>query len=233
MKRLIATCLLAGVTAVGTTRAADPELKTDDDKAIYALGLFLGSRAQLNSFMFTPSEIAILQMGIADQANEKPKLDLQQSVSLIQPWAAKRMPQAANQRAPIEKKKGKEFLEPIAAKPTSKKTPSGAVYEVVTEGKGTSPVRADSVKVNYRGTLVDGREFDSSAGSPVTFKMTQLVRCWGEVLEFMKPGGKVKLYCPSDSAYGDTGHGANIPPGATLVFDLELIEIVKPDAPAK
>jgi FKBP-type peptidyl-prolyl cis-trans isomerase len=227
MKRLLACCVLAGFAAAGVAVAADPELKTDDDKAIYALGLFLGSRAQLNSFALTPSEIAILQMGIADQANEKPKLDPQQSVSLIQPFAAKRMPQAASQRAPLEKKKGKEFLDPIAAKPTSKKTASGAVYEVVTEGKGTSPVPTDSVKVNYRGTLVNGREFDSTKNGPATFKMTQLVKCWTEVLEFMKPGGKVKLYCPSDSAYGDTGHGADIPPGATLVFDLELVEVIK------
>ena len=236
MKRLIVTCLLAGLTAVGTTRAADPELKTDDDKALYALGAFLAARGNLNAFALTPNELAILQMGISDLANEKPlKLDLEKSMSAIQAFAAKRMPAAADARAVVEKKKGKAYLETVAAKPTVKKMPSGFYMEALTEGKGPSPVSTDSVKVNYKGALIDGKVFDESAksGGPATFKVTQLVPCWRQALEFMKPGGKAKVYCPPELGYGDVWHGIDIPPGSTMVFDLELLEIVKPDAAAK
>ena len=234
MKRLLAICLLSGLTAVGTAAAADPELKTADDKAVYALGAFLAARGSLNALALTPNELAILQMGISDQATEKPlKVDLEKSMSDIQTFATKRMPAAADARAIIEKKKGKAYLETVAAKPAVKKKGSGFYMETVAEGQGTSPVPADTVKVNYKGTLVDGKVFDESAksGGPSTFRVGQVVRCWQEALEFMKPGGKAKVYCPPELAYGDVWHGMDIPPGSTLVFELELLEIVKPDAP--
>jgi FKBP-type peptidyl-prolyl cis-trans isomerase FkpA len=235
MKRLLASCLLAALAVVGTATAADPELKTADDKAIYALGAFLAARGSLNALALTPNELAILQMGVSDEANEKPlKVELDKSMPDIQNFATKRMPAAADARAAVEKKKGKTYLETVAAKPTVKKMGSGWYMETVAEGKGTSPVNSDSVKVNYKGALVDGKVFDESAraGGPSTFRVGQVVKCWQEALEYMKPGGKAKVYCPPDLAYGDVWHGMDIPPGSTLVFDLELLEIVKPDAPA-
>lgn len=236
MKRLIALGLFAGLVTAGAAAAAEPELKTDDDKAIYALGAFLAARGQLNAFALSPNELAIIQLGVSDEANEKPlKVDLEKYMQNIQTFAAKRMPAAADARAIVEKKKGKAFLDPIAAKPGLKKTASGAIMEIVTEGKGASPVVADTVKANYTGALVNGKVFDSSAksGGPATFRVGQTVKCWQEALEYMKVGGKAKVYCPPETGYGDVWHGIEIPPGSTLVFDIELVEIVKPEAAAK
>jgi len=111
------------------------------------------------------------------------------------------------------------------------------VYQSLVEGKGASPNQTDVVKVNYRGTLVDGREFDSSyrRNRALEFKLDNVIPCWGEGLKLMKPGGKAKLVCPPELAYGDSGAGEMILPGATLVFDVELLEVqpaVKPPVPA-
>ncbi len=224
MKRFFVSCVLAGLVAAGAACAADPEMKTDDDKTIYALGLDLGGK--LAVFKMTPAELEFLKAGISDATLKKPsKVDLATFGPKINTLAQSRMSAGATD----EKKKGKAFLETIAAKPNIKKTGSGLLMETITEGTGASPVPSDTVKVNYKGTTIDGTEFDASAkhGGPSTFRVDQVVKCWQEGLEFMKIGGKAKLYCPADIAYGDRGQGANIPPGATLVFDIELLEIVK------
>lgn len=223
MKRFFVFCVLAGITAVGTACAADPELKTDDDKTLYALGLVISN--QLGTFKLTPAELAIVEAGLSDGTLKKPpKVVLDTYGPKIKTLAEARQAAIANE----EKKKGKAFLETIAAKKDIKKTGTGLLMETITEGTGKNPAATDKVKVNYKGTLIDGTEFDSSAkhGGPATFTLDQVIKCWTEGLEFMKPGGKAKLYCPADIAYGDRGQGA-IPPGATLIFEVELLEIVK------
>ncbi len=132
-----------------------------------------------------------------------------------------------------EKKKGTAYLETIAAKPGIKKTESGLLMETVTAGTGKSPVANDKVKVNYKGSLIDGKVFDSSEkhGGPyaVTVAGTPpIIKCWNEALELMKVGGKAKIYCPAELSYGDRPNG-EIPAGATLLFDLELVEITAPE----
>jgi len=103
------------------------------------------------------------------------------------------------------------------------------VYIAATAGKGDSPKPVDTVKVHYKGTLPDGREFDSSykRNSPAEFRLDGVIKCWTEGLQKMKPGGKAQLVCPPNLAYGDSGAGELILPGATLVFDVELLEIKK------
>jgi FKBP-type peptidyl-prolyl cis-trans isomerase FkpA len=120
----------------------------------------------------------------------------------------------------------KAYIEKAAAQPGAVKTDSGLVYQELTPGTGTSPKATDTVKVNYRGTLVDGTEFDSSykRNAPAQFALNSVIRCWTEGVQKMKMGGKSRLVCPSDLAYGDNGR-PSIPGGATLVFEIELLEV--------
>jgi FKBP-type peptidyl-prolyl cis-trans isomerase FkpA len=226
MKRFFVICALAGLVATGTACAADPELKTDDDKTFYALGLVLAN--QLAPFKMTPEELALVQAGLTDGSLKKPpKVEVETYGPKIKPLADAR--QAAG--AVDEKKKGKAYLDTIAAKPGIRKTSTGLLIETITEGTGKLPVPNDKVKVNYKGTLIDGKVFDESAKHGGPYQVTiagqpPIIKCWNEALVLMKVGGKAKIYCPSEIAYGDRPNG-EIPAGASLVFELELVEIVK------
>ena len=114
-----------------------------------------------------------------------------------------------------------------AKEPGAAVMPSGLVYKSIKEGSGTSPKATDSVKVNYRGTFPDGKEFDSSKpGQPAEFALNGVIKCWTEGVQMMKPGGKARLTCPSAIAYGERGAGGGlIPPNATLVFEVELLAV--------
>jgi len=109
------------------------------------------------------------------------------------------------------------------------KTASGLIYTELKAGSGPSPAATDTVKVNYRGTLADGTEFDSSykRGQPAEFPLNRVIPCWTEGVQKMKVGGKAKLVCPPSIAYGDRGAGRAVPPGATLTFEVELLDIKK------
>jgi FKBP-type peptidyl-prolyl cis-trans isomerase FkpA len=108
-------------------------------------------------------------------------------------------------------------------------TPSGMVYQSIKEGTGASPAATDVVRVHYRGTFQDGREFDSSykRGEPTEFPLNRVIPCWTEGVQRMKPGGKAKLTCPPAIAYGERGAGGVIPPNATLQFEIELLSVKK------
>lgn len=108
-------------------------------------------------------------------------------------------------------------------------TPSGLVYRSLTEGKGDTPAATDTVRVHYRGTFPDGKEFDSShsRGQPASFPLNRVIKCWTEGVQLMKTGGKAKLTCPSAIAYGERGAGGAVPPNAILVFEVELLGIQK------
>jgi FKBP-type peptidyl-prolyl cis-trans isomerase FkpA len=224
MKRFVVPCVLAGLLAAGTVCAADLEPKTDDDKTLYALGLVFAN--QLGVFKLTPAELEMIKAGMTDGILKKPaKVELETYGPKIKALADTRIAAGAAE----EKKKGKAYLDTIAAKPKIKKTASGLLMETITEGSGKSPGPTDKVKVNYKGTLIDGKVFDSSEkhGGPQTISLGPgIVKCWVEGLGMMKTGGKAKLYCPAELGYGDHPQG-EIPAGASLVFDVELLEIVK------
>jgi FKBP-type peptidyl-prolyl cis-trans isomerase FkpA len=114
-----------------------------------------------------------------------------------------------------------------AAKPATSTTASGLVYQSLRDGTGDSPAASDTVKVHYRGTLTDGKEFDSSykRGEPTEFPLNRVIKCWTEGVQLMKVGGKARLTCPPAIAYGERGAGGVIPPNATLQFEIELLEI--------
>ena len=125
--------------------------------------------------------------------------------------------------------RGKAFLEENAKKEGVKTLPSGLQYRVIQEGSGATPGATDTVTVNYRGTLIDGTEFDSSysRGKPATFRADRVIRGWTEALQMMKEGAKWELFIPPDLAYGERGAGGKIGPNSTLVFEVELVSVGK------
>jgi FKBP-type peptidyl-prolyl cis-trans isomerase FkpA/FKBP-type peptidyl-prolyl cis-trans isomerase FklB len=225
--RRIAITITVLLLSCATARAAEPALETDDQKTLYAIGLALGR--SLDRFKLTPEELVFVQSGIADVVlDREKKVDQAAYNSKIQALQQTRTAALAAD----EKKAGATYLAKAAAESGAKKTDSGIVYSVITPGKGEVPKAGDQVKVHYTGKLIDGTVFDSSVqrGTPATFPLTGVIKCWTEGLQLMKVGEKATLVCPSDIAYGDQGRPPMIKPGATLVFEVELIEIVKPAA---
>jgi FKBP-type peptidyl-prolyl cis-trans isomerase FkpA/FKBP-type peptidyl-prolyl cis-trans isomerase FklB len=210
--------------AVAAPAFAQAEPKTDEEKAFYAFGFNLSQ--QLSTLNLTPAELALVQAGLGDGVMKKPaKADPKEFFPKFQALARERMVAGAGE----EKKRGAEFLEKAAKEKGATKTASGIVIQEIKAGTGEQPKATDKVKVHYTGTLIDGTVFDSSVqrNAPATFPLNGVVKCWTEGLQQIKVGGKAKLICPSDLAYGDQGRPPQIKPGATLVFEVELLEIVK------
>jgi FKBP-type peptidyl-prolyl cis-trans isomerase FkpA len=200
-----------------------PKLETEDQKTLYALGLLIGRNVQ--QFNLTPAELEIVKAGIADQAlDKKPQVELQQYGPKVNMLGRKR----AEARADKEKQKGHDYAEAAAKEAGAERTTSGMIFKSISPGTGAQPTKEDTVKVNYKGTLVDGTEFDSSykRGQPAEFPLNGVIPCWTEALQKMKVGEKAKVVCPSNIAYGDGGR-PGIPGGATLTFEVELLDIVK------
>jgi len=212
------------VTGAPGVSAAQPELKTEEQKTLYALGLVLAQN--LASFALSPADLEIVKAGLADGvANKEKKVDLQAYGPKIQELQKTRVIAAS---VP-ERKAGQAFVDKAAAEKGAVKTPSGAIVTTLKPGTGATPAASDKVKVHYQGALTDGTVFDSSIerGEPITFPLNGVIKCWTEGVQQMKVGGKSRLVCPADSAYGDRGAPPKIKPGATLVFEVELLEIVK------
>jgi FKBP-type peptidyl-prolyl cis-trans isomerase FkpA/FKBP-type peptidyl-prolyl cis-trans isomerase FklB len=204
--------------------AAGPELKTDEDRTMYALGLALSQN--LVPFKLSEKEMELVKAGLSDGAlGKEKKVDLQTFGPKINALAQARLASSAS----AEKKASEPYLAKAAAEKGATKTASGLVYKEVKAGAGDAPKATDTVKVHYTGKLTDGTVFDSSVqrGEPATFPLNGVIKCWTEGVQMMKVGGKATLVCPSDIAYGDQGRPPQIKPGATLVFDVELLEIVK------
>ena len=140
----------------------------------------------------------------------------------------KKLQEFMSQKSNVEKEAGAKFLEENKKKPGVITLPSGLQYEIITKGTGPLPKATDTVKANYIGSLIDGKEFDNSykRGEPIIIPLTTVIRGWVEALQLMPVGSKWKLYIPSDLGYGDRGAGGAIPGGATLIFEIELLDIV-------
>ncbi len=194
---------------------------TDEEKTIYAVGLAV--YRSLAQFNLTPAELELVKRALSDAEANKPAVD-------VNVWGPKIQAMASARAAVVsarEKASSAAFIAKAAAEPGAIKTESGLIYKEQRGGTGASPKDTDTVRVNYRGTLVDGTEFDSSykRNDPAQFPLNGVIKCWTEGLQKMKVGGKATLVCPSDLAYGDQGR-PSIPGGATLVFEVELLDIV-------
>ena len=212
----------------GSGGGASGDPKTDDEKVFYALGLDIGKN--IDVFTMSPRELELVKAGISDVVSkQKPKVELDAVRPKIFEMARKRQ----EMRTIAEKAKGKETADKAGKEAGADKLPSGVVVKMIRPGTGDSPAEADSVKVNYEGRLADGTVFDSSykRNQPAEFSLRGVVKCWTEGLQKLKIGAKAQLTCPSDVAYGDQGRPPSIPGGATLIFDIELLEIKKAEPP--
>ncbi len=204
--------------------SADSSLKTEQDKVLYVLGVVMGQK--MASFRLTDSELEIIRQGMTDSVLNRP---LKADIATYGPKIDEVAKTRAKAFAADEKKREQPFLDKAAAAKGAVKKPSGLIYTELKAGSGPSPKTTDKVKVHYQGALTDGTIFDSSVQrkEPMTITLNQVIRCWTEGVPLMKVGGKAKLVCPSDLAYGDGGAAPKIKPGAALIFEIELIEIAK------
>jgi FKBP-type peptidyl-prolyl cis-trans isomerase FkpA len=197
-------------------------LTTDEQKTIYALGLAIGR--PLKEFNLSDAEMVIVKQALTDQAAGKPAVELETWGPKIGDLQRARMGKVSE----AEKAKGKAFADKAGAESGAVKSTTGLVYKELKAGTGKSPTAANTVRVHYKGTLIDGKEFDSSykRNMPAEFPLNGVIPCWTEGVQKMKVGGKAQLVCPSDIAYGDQGHPPDIPGGSTLVFEVELLDIL-------
>jgi len=241
--RLLALIAAASLIAACAKKEGESSysgaLDTDAQKFGYAIGIDLGKS-------LTPVkgqvDIEALKAGLDDQfKNGTSKMDdaAREAIktTVAKAMQEKQMKDRAEQ-ATKAKEEGEKFLAENGKKAGIKTTASGLQYEVLTEGKGDHPKSSDKVTVHYKGTLINGEEFDSSysRNQPVTFPLANVIPGWTEGLQLMNPGAKYKFYIPSNLGYGERGAGVKIGPNSTLIFEVELIAIAKEDAkpaPAK
>lgn len=205
---------------------SDIQITTDEDKVSYGLGINMGQQLVQGSFAGMNLDLAL--QGVADVIKSQPQrvsnMDLQAAFQAINEKLQ------AEERAQAEQAiaAGKAFLAENAKRDEVTVTESGLQYEVLLQGSGPKPAVSDTVRTHYHGTLIDGTVFDSSVerGQPAEFPVGGVIRGWTEALQLMPAGSKWKLYIPSELAYGERGAGGDIGPHTTLVFEVELLEIV-------
>jgi FKBP-type peptidyl-prolyl cis-trans isomerase FklB len=209
------------------TAASSPLLKTQQDSLSYAIGLSLANFYKQQNL--TNINTAMVVRAVNDVKNNKPLLNEQQAQTCIMNFVQK----TQAEKAVGNKKLGQEFLVANAKKPGVVTTASGLQYQIVKQGTGPKPALTDQVRVHYRGALIDGKVFDSSIdrGQPVELSVNGVIPGWTEALQLMPVGSTWKLFIPSELAYGDRPAGQSIPAGSVLVFDVQVLDIIKQAAP--
>jgi len=203
--------------------AQETELESEEEKTLYFLGSYVGQSLR-DRYRLEPDEIDMVVRGIEETLRgEAMELDEQVYGPRINELGQERMAAAVAE----EKAAGSAYLEKMAAEEGAVRTESGLIFRRLEEGDGASPSPGDTVTAHYHGTFRDGTVFDSSIerGKPTDFRLTGVIKCWTEALQRMKVGGKARITCPPDLAYGDRGVPPTIPGGATLTFEVELIDI--------
>ena len=229
MKRRIAMAMCAAVALSGAAFAADaPELKTDKEKISYSIGMNLGGSLKRDSIEVDPDMLA---KGLKDSyGGGKTLLTEDQARQALEDFQKTLMAKKAETMQKLSEKNkadGEKFLAENGKKESVKTLPSGLQYKEIAPGTGKSPKTTDTVTTHYKGTLIDGTEFDSSykRGEPVSFPVSGVIAGWTEALQLMKEGAKWQLFVPPNLAYGERGAGREIGPNATLIFEVELISI--------
>lgn len=216
--------LVAAVSVIGLVGCNKPDLKSDKGQASYAIGQQIGKNLKAQNIDIDAKTLAAsLQDAMAGKSELKDD-EIQKAMMKLQEMAMKKQ----QEEAEGNKKKSAEFLEKNKTADGVKTTASGLQYIVVKEGEGATPSKSDTVKCHYTGTLTTGEKFDSSVdrGQPAEFPVAGVIPGWTEALQLMKVGGKMKLFIPPELAYGASGR-PGIPPNSALVFEVELLDIVK------
>lgn len=217
--------LLASISACNKGASKEPALTTDKAKVSYVIGQQIGMQLKTEKL---DVDTDVLAASIGEVlAGKKARLSQEEMMAAMQKVQGNaQAQQEADGKANLEK--GQKFLADNKAKPNVKTTASGLQYEVITEGKGASPKATDTVKVHYKGTLIDGTVFDNSydRGTPIEFPLNGVIKGWTEGLQLVKVGSKTKFVIPAELAYGSMARPA-IPANSTLVFEVELLDIVK------
>ena len=217
--------------------AEAPALETEAQKQAYALGAGMGTYAQNNLEMRKEFGLefdqALLVQGFNDALKGESMLDMQELQTLTrdaETQLREKQQEASNKAAEQNKQAGAEYLAKNAGREEITVTESGLQYEVLSAGEGAKPAATDTVKVHYKGTLLDGTEFDSSyaRGEPTVFPLNRVISGWTEGLQLMNTGAKYRFHIPSELAYGERATG-KITPNSTLIFDVELLEVVTPE----
>lgn len=216
------------VAKPAVSTAKTPESKVD--KLSYAIGINFAKQFQSQNIEINPD--MMFQAIKAVYSGGTPMMNEQQVMETLQNFEKEmqeKMQGESKKAAQGNKEKGKAWLAENKKRPGVVELPSGLQYEVIKEGTGESPKATSTVTTHYTGTLIDGTVFDSSVerGQPAQFPVNGVIKGWTEALQLMKPGSKLKLYIPSDLAYGDGGSPPKIGPGETLIFEVELISVDK------
>jgi len=229
MRTWLAVALCAMVAFSGASFAADdPELKSDKEKISYSIGMDIGGNLKRGA---VEVDAEMLAKGLKDSySGGKTLLTEEQARQAIEDFQKTLMAKKAEEMQKLSEKNkadGEKFLAENAKKEGVKSLPSGLQYKEITPGNGKSPKATDSVTTHYKGTLIDGTEFDSSykRGEPATFPVSGVISGWTEALQLMKEGAKWQLFIPPNLAYGERGAGRDIGPNATLIFEVELISV--------
>ena len=229
MRKRIAMAVCGVVALSGASFAADaPELKTDKEKISYSIGMDIGGNLKRGSVEVDPD---LLAKGLKDSYGGGKTIltedQARQAIADLQKTMKAKQAAAMKQLAEKNRADGEKFLAENAKKEGVKVLPSGLQYREITPGGGKSPKAADTVTTNYKGTLIDGTEFDSSykRGQPATFPVSGVIPGWTEALQLMKEGAKWQLFVPPALAYGEKGAGQAIGPNATLIFEVELLTV--------
>jgi FKBP-type peptidyl-prolyl cis-trans isomerase FklB len=228
MKRILIAAVLAFFSLGICLAGEKPELKNENDKISYSVGYQVGSDFKRQGVDLNTD---LMVKGVQDaMSGGKPLMTQEEMNKTLVDLKKKIVGEEQEERKKAAEKnlaEGKKFLEANAKKEGVKTLPSGLQYKVIKAGSGTSPGKTDSVTVNYRGTLVDGTEFDSSyaRGNPATFQVNRVIAGWTEALQRMKPGAKWQLFIPANLAYGERGAGSRIGPNSALIFEVELISV--------
>lgn len=233
MKRLLAFVVAGTLFLAVQVYGEEISLKDKKDKVSYAIGLDVGNAMKKQSIDINTD---IFVKGLKDALSGEKKLmtddEIRETMTAFSHEMAEKQKEKMQKVGEKNKEEGDAFLADNKKKEGVKTLPSGLQYKVIEEGKGKAPKAGDTVTVNYRGTLIDGTEFDSSykRGQPATFPVSGVIKGWTEALQLMKEGAKWQLFIPSDLAYGDKGAGGMIGPNAVLIFDVELISVKEAQA---
>jgi len=233
MKRLIICLSTVCIASIGLAQDK-PQLKDQKDKASYSIGYDIGETFKKQKIELNIDALVTgLKEAVAGKDAAMPKEEREKTLQTFQKEMMEKQLAASKEAAAKNTAEGEKFLAENKKKEGVKTTASGLQYKVLKEGSGPSPKETDTVVTNYKGTLIDGTEFDSSfkRNEPATFPVNRVIKGWTEALQLMKPGAKYQLFIPASLAYGERGAGQLIGPNATLIFEVELLSI-KPPEPA-